>query len=463
MSLRWKLTALLAVVVVISSASIGAISFWTLESRLMTEIDRSLIQATDRFLSRSNAAVRFGPRGRVIVTVPDRPLGIEQFVVQVTDDQGTILAASTDVELPTVELERWSGSDQAVVETVDSLQGQQYRVRSVIVEIGPSVRAVVQLGRDLSETANVLRDLQRRILVVGAVFALAGAIAGWLIATGLTSRLRRLSTVSEEIADTASLDIEVPMTGSDEVGRLARSFRGMLQALSLSKRQQQQLVQDAGHELRTPLTSLKMNLDVLRRHSDLSEALRGQVLDDLNRDADELAQLVEEVLSLASDSTTSLHGHPVEVIDLRALVVDRVHRAQRRTGRTIHVLGPTDDERRSGPLMVLGQRPLIERAISNLVDNALKFDSSEAPIDVVIDGGTVTVLDRGPGIPVEELEHVFERFHRAVEARSLPGSGLGLAIVADAARLHHGEYFARNRPDGGAEVGISLPLIEQMS
>lgn len=463
MSLRQKLTALLAAVMVISSVSIGFISFWTLESRLMTTIDRSLIGASDRFLNRSNASVRFGPRGRVIVSIPERPLGIEQFVVQVTDDQGTILASSTDVELPTVDLERWSRLDQAVVETVTSSQGQQYRVRSVVVEITPSVRAIVQLGRDLSETTGVLRDLQRRILVVGAVIAFGGVLAGWLIATRLTSRLRRLSAVTDEIADTNSLDIEVPASGSDEVGRLGRSFRGMLQALSLSKRQQQQLVQDAGHELRTPLTSLKMNLDVLRRHGDLSGAMRTQILDDVNRDVEDLAQLVEEVLSLASDSTTSPQNQPLEVINLSVLVENLVLRSQRRSGRTINLIPSENNDRGAQPSIVMGQRPLIERAISNLLDNAIKFDSSDAAIDVTVDRGTVAVFDRGPGISAGEIDHVFERFHRAVEARSLPGSGLGLAIVADVARLHHGEYFARHRPGGGTEVGISLPLAEQIS
>lgn len=463
MSLRWKLAALVAAVMVLSSVSIGAISFWTLESRLMAEIDRSLIQATDRFLGRSNTSVRFGPRGRVIVTVPERPLGIEQFVVQVTDDQGTILAGSTDVVLPTLDVESWPRFDEAVVQTVESSRGQQYRVRSVIVEVGPSIQAIVQLGRDLAETTNVLRDLQRRIFILGAIVALAGAIAGWLIATGMTSRLRRLSTVTEEITDTANLDIEVPVTGADEVGRLGRSFRGMLQALSLSKQQQQRLVQDAGHELRTPLTSLRTNLDVLRRHSDLNESVRAQVLEDVNRDVEDLAQLVEEVLALATDSTTGLSGHPLEEIDLKTLVVDLVERARRRTGRAINIVASDENHGESSSSVVVGRRQLIERAISNLLDNALKFDTSGATIDVAVDHGTVAVRDRGPGIPAGDLEHIFERFHRAVDARGLPGSGLGLAIVADVARLHQGTSFARNRPDGGAEIGMSLPVSNRIS
>ena len=110
----------------------------------------------------------------------------------------------------------------------------------------------------------------------------------------------------------------------------------------------------------------------------------------------------------------------------------------------------------------MGQRIMIERAVANLVDNALKFDAGDSAIDVSLavspNSATVIVRDRGSGIPADELEAVFERFHRSVEARALPGSGLGLAIVAEVARLHQGSYFARNHPDGGAEVGISFPL-----
>ena len=463
MSLRSKLAGLIFAVIVISVVLVGAVSFQSVETRLITEIDRSLVQATDRFLDRPNASVRFGPRGRVIVSIPERPLGIEQYVVQVSNEEGQIIAASADVELPTFDLARWSGTDRAVIETVQSIQGQLYRVRAVVVEIGPSVVAIVQLGRDLAETNNVLDALQRRILVVGAIVAILAAIAGWLIATGMTSRLRRFSTVAEEIASTTRLDLEVPVQGSDEVGRLGRSFRDMLRALARSKDQQQQLIQDAGHELRTPLTSLRMNLDVLRRHEGLAEDMRLQVLDDLNRDVQDLTLLVEEVLTLAADPGGNQSGSVTESFDLHAVVGDVVDRIKRRSGRTINYVritsvgaGEAIDSNR--PTEVCGQRLQIERAITNLLDNAVKFDAFDSAIDVTLDGGTVTVRDRGPGIPPGEMKLIFERFHRSIASRSLPGSGLGLAIVADVARRHSGSYFARNHPEGGAEVGMTLPL-----
>ena len=102
----------------------------------------------------------------------------------------------------------------------------------------------------------------------------------------------------------------------------------------------------------------------------------------------------------------------------------------------------------------------LDRAITNLVDNACKFDTSGGSIEVTVNGGTVRVLDRGPGIPADDLPVVFERFHRAEAARTLPGSGLGLAIVREVVERHGGRVFAANRIDGGADVGFALPLAD---
>lgn len=476
MSLRWKLTVIMSAVMVVSSAAIGFISYRSVESRLLTEIDRSLVEATSRFLDQPNRSVRFGPRGQVVVRVPERPLGIEQFVVQVSDAEGNVLAATEGVELPVADLteagmpmEIGMGSDArrggdlvfdgGAVATATSTQGQLFRVRTMAVDGGRSGVVILQVGRDLAETRNVLEDLQHRVLAIGASIAVVAALAGWVVATGTTRRLRRLSSATEEIASTTRLDIDVPVAGSDEVGRLGRSFRGMLQALSRSKEQQQRLVQDAGHELRTPLTSLRMNVDVLRRHDDLTSDVRSRVLDDLNRDAEELVQLVEEILTLAVDPTSATTSAPPESIDVVTLVREVAERTQRRSGRSVDVT-----VRRSAGAAepkVTGQRILIERAVANLLDNALKFDTSGGGIeaDISVDGGSVTVAvrDRGPGIPDGQSELVFERFHRADEARTLPGSGLGLAIVADVVRMHGGTYFARDHAAGGAEVGFSLP------
>jgi two-component system sensor histidine kinase MprB len=110
----------------------------------------------------------------------------------------------------------------------------------------------------------------------------------------------------------------------------------------------------------------------------------------------------------------------------------------------------------STPSPVVAQRSGVQRAVSSLLDNARKFDTTGGPIDVRVGAGVVTVSDRGPGIPEQELPLIFERFHRAEEARTMPGSGLGLAIVRDVALRHGGDVFAHPRDGGGAVVGFRL-------
>ena len=128
-----------------------------------------------------------------------------------------------------------------------------------------------------------------------------------------------------------------------------------------------------------------------------------------------------------------------------------VERAARRSGRTVDLVA--DDS------VSIVRPQLFERAVSNLIDNAIKFDTSGEPIEVDVSRGTVTVADRGPGIEDGQEAVIFERFHRATSARTLPGSGLGLSIVADVATSHGGIVFARRRTGGGAEVGFTLPTV----
>jgi two-component system sensor histidine kinase MprB len=295
---------------------------------------------------------------------------------------------------------------------------------------------------------NVLSDLSKRILLVGGIAVGVAAIAGWLFARGLTKSLRKLTFAAAEVSTTGRLDINVSADGRDEVGRLGMAFSSMLGALSRSREEQQRLVQDAGHELRTPLTSLRTNVDVLRRHTDLPAEMRARVLDDLDSEVAELSSLVEEVVAVGSGRTSD---EPIRAMPLAEAVEAAAERVGRRSGRTIEV--------RTDASVVEAQRLLLERAITNLLDNAAKFDRTQAPIELSALGGRIAVRDHGPGIAADDLPHVFDRFFRAVAARSQPGSGLGLSIVTEVAAAHGGSTFAENSPDGGAIVGFILPLV----
>ena len=286
------------------------------------------------------------------------------------------------------------------------------------------------------------------MLLVGLVTVVAAAV-GWLIAGTVSGPLVRLTRAATDVQRSGRLDIEVPVGGKDEVGRLGDAFNGMLGALATSRDDQRRLVEDAGHELRTPLTSVRTNLAVLRRHPDLDPATRAQVLDDLHAETEELVELVEEVVALARGSSDEA---PPEPVALGAVAGAVAARARRRHARLVSVV---DDGS-----IVHAPPAALERAISNLVDNAAKFDPSGGPIEIEIAAGRLLVRDSGPGIAPGDLGRVFDRFYRAEDARSRPGSGLGLSIVREVVERAGGTAEATNRPGGGAIVGFQLPLAD---
>jgi two-component system sensor histidine kinase MprB len=328
-----------------------------------------------------------------------------------------------------------------------TVNGSHYRVETVSVGGG---LGAVQVALSLHANDNVLGSLRDRILLAALiVVAFAGGI-GLLIARRVTKRLITLTNTAEVVAQTGRLDVEVPVEGNDEAGRLGVAFNEMLAALAHSKEDQQRLVQDAGHELRTPLTSLRTNMSVLRRHA-LTNDAREQVLDDLDSETRELTVLVNELVELATDRS---RDEPPEDVAL-AEVAERVAtRARRRSDREVIVDADAS--------LVVVRPAAIERALSNLVDNALKFqEDGSAPVEIVVRSGTVTVLDRGPGLLPDDIPHLFDRFYRSVKARSRPGSGLGLSIVRDVAERHGGTVFARPRAGGGSEIGFTIPVVSE--
>jgi two-component system sensor histidine kinase MprB len=221
----------------------------------------------------------------------------------------------------------------------------------------------------------------------------------------------------------------------------------MLGELERSMLAQRQLVADASHELRTPLTSLRTNVEVLAgANGSLPAAERSQLLHAVVGQLEELTVLVEDLVDLARDGERE---GDFEAVRLDLLVADTVARARRlHPGREIRV-------ELEGTL-VEGSPRRLDRAVSNLLDNAEKWSPPDAPIDVTLSDGRLVVRDRGQGFGAEDLPRVFDRFYRAPSARGLPGSGLGLAIVRHVAEAHGGSVAARNAPDGGAELSLAV-------
>ncbi|WP_405617542.1 ATP-binding protein [Streptomyces sp. NBC_00076] len=325
-----------------------------------------------------------------------------------------------------------------------------YRIATVSLGGG---RGAVQVAQEFSDTEDLLRALQQRTLILMAAVVVGAGLFGWWLARRITRRLVILTSAAEDVARTRRLGIQVPVTGYDEVGRLGRAFDRMLGRLAQSEEDQRRLVQDAGHELRTPLTSLRTNISLLHRIDELPPATREELVADLGQEARELTDLVNELVDLAAGQSDT---EPPRRVDLADIAEDVAGLARRRTGRQILL-------RARGDTTTDGRPAMLTRALSNLVDNAAKFDrDGTSPIEIDVTGpavpGTVRVevLDRGPGVADTDLVRVFDRFYRAADARSLPGSGLGLSIVREVALAHGGTPFAIRRDGGGAVIGFTV-------
>jgi two-component system sensor histidine kinase MprB len=445
MSLRVRLALVFAGVAVLVAVCMGAISYAVASERLQREADQALAEAVAPYLMalREGRPVTEDRRGR-----PGRDDRFSQYPIQLVQPDGTTVAlAGPAVALPV------DAQDLALAQSDQEVQ--RYRtdaaagvpVRMVTASSGNAAGAV-QAARDFSESRAVLRSLAVTLSLIGFGVAVLAALGGWLLARQMTGRLVALTDAAETVGQTGRLDVSVPGAGRDEVGRLAAAFNGMLARLSASRDQQHRLVQDVGHELRTPLTSLRTNVELLRQFDMLPPMDRQRVLADLAGETGELTMLVNEVIDLGTDAP--LNPEPVPV-PLAAVVGRAVARARRRTAR--EVLLQADDS------VVLGNAAAVERAVWNLLDNAVKF-APEGPIEVTVEQGALLVADHGPGIPPQDLPHVFDRFYRATAARSRPGSGLGLSIVAEVARTHGGSVAAGPRSDGtpGAVLRLTLPL-----
>ncbi len=262
--------------------------------------------------------------------------------------------------------------------------------------------------------------------------------------------MRELSETAEHVARTRDLSRRIEARGGDELSRLAGSFNTMLQALERSMRSQRQLVSDASHELRTPLTSVRTNLEVLARaNGTLPEEERARMLGDVTGQLDELSGLVGDLVDLARDGAPD---EPLEAVRLDLLVGEAAERARRlHPGREIRL--------DAAETLVQGSPGRLDRAVSNLLDNAEKWSPPGQPIEVDVRDGGVVVRDHGPGFSGEDLPRVFDRFYRARSARGLPGSGLGLAIVRQVAEAHGGSVTAANADGGGAELRLALDEI----
>ncbi|MHB1518932.1 MAG: sensor histidine kinase [Acidimicrobiales bacterium] len=286
------------------------------------------------------------------------------------------------------------------------------------------------------------------IVIIGVTMAI---LLGLAVGRTVLRPLNSLTRTVEELAASTDAGKLLDPGGPDELGRLRRAFNRLLTALDASRVSQRQLVLDASHELRTPLTSLRTNMEVARRLEELEPADREVLISDVLTQMDELTSLVGDLAELARGEQPTVTSEPfrLDQIVLEAVEVATTH------GRSRGVVFDAS----VAPTWVSGAPARIERAIDNLLDNALKWSPDNGVVEVSCSEGMVLVRDHGPGVDPSDVDFIFDRFYRAPGARGRPGSGLGLAIVAQVAHDEGGAVDTYQAQGGGAVFRFSLPVV----
>jgi two-component system sensor histidine kinase MprB len=343
------------------------------------------------------------------------------------------------------------------VRTGERDDGTPYRIVAVPFQAttaGVTTHYVLVIGRDITGTRETLGVLALMQWIAGLIGIAVGALAGVALARSSLSSIRRLDGGVARIMETDRLD-PVTITGNDEVSRLGRSFNSLVSSLATSRERQRRLIADASHELRTPLTSLRTNVELLVADENtgmLPPGARADILRDIAEQLGEFTALIGDLVALSREEGLP-PSNPV-VIDFRNVVIRAVARAQRR--------GPGldfDVELEETP--VLGDGAALERAVTNLLDNAVKFSPEGGRITVRLAGGVLRIRDQGPGIADEDLPHIFERFYRSDRSRNTPGTGLGLSIVDHTVTSHGGSVTVARPEGGGTEFTVTLPVAAE--
>jgi len=429
MSFRLRVTLLAAAAVAAAVAGSAAGVYVVVRHQLLGEIDSSLAGRAHDFVEHPPPGfelgyVQIGPR-----------LGGPPTYQQVIDSSGRGAA----LDLPGMDrAKRLAASGGKPFYSEGTVADTHVRVYTAQVADG----FAIQVARSLAEVDHTLHRLGVYMLLIGLVgVGIAGGL-GLVVATAALRPVENLTSVAEEVAATRDLSRRIDVHSQDELGRLASAFNEMLGALDTSVKAQRRLVADASHELRTPLSSVRTNVEVLASGKELPPGEREKLLADVIGQVEELSALVGDLVEIDRE-------RPEEIEDVRLdeLVKNAVARAKVRAPKVLFRTQLQESVIRGAPAQ-------LDRAVSNLLDNAAKWSSS---VDVGVTDSEVTVRDHGPGISEEDLPHVFDRFYRAADARNLPGSGLGLAIVRQVAQTHGGEATAENAADGGAVFRLKLP------
>ncbi|MCF1598669.1 HAMP domain-containing sensor histidine kinase [Streptomyces muensis] len=458
--IRSRLALLVAAAVAFAVAAVSVTCWFIVQGRLYDQVNDDLEQARmkpGQWVEMQNALTN-------CTQSPQTTKPFRNLYSQVVKADGTACVTEDSIGAVKVtqadkDVIKNGMSSRGIIRNGTADDGTPVRVMTVPqpaqnAGTGEQTYVAITIAVSLEGTKSTLNDLALILLLVSGVGVIGAGAAGLAVARAGLRPVDKLTDAVEHVARTEDLNIRIPVEddSEDEVARLSRSFNSMTSALASSRELQQQLIADAGHELRTPLTSLRTNIELLTRSEEtgrpIPEADRKALLASVKAQMTELAALIGDLQELSRSE--SQRGERVQVISLEDTVESALRRARLR-GPELTITADLQ------PWYVRAEPAALERAVVNVLDNAVKFSPEGSTIEVALHNGVLTVRDHGPGIPADELPHVFDRFWRSPSARALPGSGLGLSIVARTVQQAGGQVTLARAEGGGTVATVRLP------
>jgi len=428
----------------------SAYLYFSMQRALSVAMDDSLVLTASQVMATLDFDSDHLPVGDSVIQNPDNNnLNRNGFMLRVLNPQGLLLQESgiyTDIP---VKLER------SFITYIDPVSNLSLRIYTQPIIQNDRTVAIVQVAQSMHDIKETLEHLLVALLVSVPILVVVAGLSGYFLAARALAPIDQITSTTRRIsAEDLSARLDLP-TSDDEVGRLTQTLDDMLARLDDSFQRERQFTSDASHELRTPLTAMQAILGMMREKK-RSPAEYQEALADLSEETDRLHTLVENLLQLARGTDRADSGLPAQ-INLASLVAD-VTDSLRPLAEAKQLTLTCD---LPDPLNILGDSDALIRLFVNLLDNAIKYTEhgsitvSAAQTDTEI---TVRITDMGIGIPAKHLPHIFDRFYRVDESRTVRGAGLGLAIAQDIARAHGGRIEAESEAGQGAVFTVHLPL-----
>lgn len=475
MSIRLRITILYTAILALTLCIFGAVLYFIQAQSTLDSLKRDLVSSANR-LGEAAARSQF-PHMQPPLDGQAPPLPFGEFsneqafqtfpereIARVLDAQGRLVASPFGREGDALPLSaeglRALQTGQEWWETSE-VSSEPMLIYSRPIVVNDEFMTIIQVARSLDERSDSLRTLATTVLGAGLLIVLVAFGVGWVFSGVMLAPIQRITLTAQAIGDEQDFTHRVSYTGpQDEVGLLASTFNSMLsrlqnafQRVEHSLQMQRGFVADISHELRTPLTTLRGNLGLLRRGAPMPSEEREDILNDLIDENDRLIRLVNDLLLLArADAGRELAKDALDVSELL-----------REVTRQTQVLDPQRSITLDSPagLHILGDRDAFKQVLIIALENAIKHSQDQVTVGAQPQDGwvEVRVQDRGPGIPADQLPHIFGRFYRGDSAQATPGFGLGLAIAKTLVEKQGGVIEMQSQAGQGSTLVVRFPAL----